>query len=67
MSAVLDRLHADIGEHLDAIKSMFKPGAKITLIVRNPSLKDGDVLLTDDDTREAVAALKRLEKAKRTP
>jgi hypothetical protein len=34
MSAVLDRLHADIGEHLDAIKSMFKDGAKIRYLYR---------------------------------
>ncbi len=62
---VLDILHADIGEHLDAIKTIFKPGAKVTLIVRNPSLRDGDVLITDDTTKEAMAALRRLAKKER--
>jgi hypothetical protein len=62
MSAVLDKLHADIAEHLESIKAMFKDGAKITLIVRNPNLKDGDVLLTDDVVNEAVKALRKLSR-----
>jgi hypothetical protein len=62
MGAVLDNLHAEIAEHLDSIKSMFKDGAKVTLIVRNPNIKDADVLVTDDAPKEIVAALRRLSK-----
>lgn len=50
-----------ICEHLSEIKTFFKPGAKVTLLVRRPEKPDGsqDFVLTDDLLDEAVAALLR--------
>ena len=31
------------------IAEMFRPGAKVTILIRNPSLADGDMLISDDD------------------
>lgn len=45
--------------HLDSILRLFKPGAKITLIVRRDGEPEQDFLLTDDDLDEVSTALDR--------
>lgn len=66
---VLDALHAEIGGHLDEIKAMFKAGAVVTLVVRNPVMKakgkDVDVVISDDDLGGAIEAI-QIAKQKRT-
>jgi hypothetical protein len=44
-----ERLHDQLAPHLDAIRRHFKPGAKVTLLVRSPD-QPGDtaVILTND-------------------
>ena len=61
---VLDQLHADAGELLHQIADLFKPGAKLTLVVRVPEFPDGtrDVLLTDDTAPEIIKAIEALAK-----
>jgi hypothetical protein len=46
-------------EHLDEIGSLFKDGAKITLIVRRPSDPEQDFMLTNDTIEGAMEALER--------
>jgi hypothetical protein len=50
-----------IGDHLDAILSLFKPGKKITVVVRDPEAPDHsrDLVQTNDDIDEAIKALAR--------
>jgi len=50
-----------IGDHMDAILALFKPGRKITVLVRSPDAADhaGDLLLTNDDLGQVLAAVKR--------
>jgi hypothetical protein len=57
----LPEVHAEIAEHCGEISDLFKPGCKVTILVRNPSLKDGDVLVSDDAIDAVVAALQRLK------
>ena len=47
--------------HLDEIERLFKPGVKITLLVRTPSHPDGsrDFLMTNDRVGDAIAAIRR--------
>lgn len=47
-----------ICRHLDQIGKMFK-NPKITILVRNPDLKDGDLILTEDSMDEAIKALEK--------
>jgi hypothetical protein len=49
----------DISHHLDAIRVYFT-APKVTLLVRNPALDDGDFLLTEDDLDLVIRALQRL-------
>jgi hypothetical protein len=56
----LERIHAEIGFHLDEIRQLFKD-PKITIIIRNPMLNDADVLLTDDDLEKVIGAIKYLQ------
>lgn len=58
---VIAKARDEIASHMDAIVALFKPGVKITVLVRTPSHPDGsrDMVMTDDIIDEAVAALLR--------
>lgn len=66
MSSVLAQLQADMSYHMDKIKRMFKPGAKITVVVRNPALPDADVVMGDDDLDKAIEAIRESQKREPT-
>lgn len=51
-------------EYLDRIARLFKPGKKLTLLVRSPGLPDRDFMLTDDNIDEAIAMLERSKQRK---
>ncbi len=56
----LPDLHFALESHLHRIERLFKPGAKLTLIVRNPDTPgDAGVLLTNDDLEEVVAEIRK--------
>jgi hypothetical protein len=55
---VLHQLHLDLSADLARIAKRFK-SPKLTLVVRNPRLADGDVVLTDDDPEKAIASIRR--------
>lgn len=61
--ALLAEASQAIAEHMDAIVALFKPGVKITVVIRTPSHPDGsrDLVMTDDMINEVVAALLRRE------
>lgn len=46
--------------HLNQIAAFFKPGVKLTLLVRHPDIEgDADALLTNDTLPEIIAAIER--------
>jgi hypothetical protein len=61
-AAKLHAVRQIIARHMDEIKTLFKPGARITVIVEFPNEPDCDVILTDDDVLDAIAALLRAER-----
>lgn len=59
---------ADIGDALadmlaTAERRYFKPGAKLTLVVRRPDDDEADTVVTSDDINEVIAALGRRKEA----
>jgi len=54
-----DRLQDSIAVHLDEILKLFKRGARITVVVRNPKYGDAGVVVSNDEPAEVVAELKR--------
>lgn len=44
---------------MDDILRCFKPGMKITVLVRNPDNPQGDFCLTDDDLAEVALMVER--------
>ncbi len=58
----------DVSDHLDRIKSYFKPGAKITILVRHTDDPEGrkDFMMGDDDPQEAMNMIARRMAAGRT-
>ena len=51
-------MHDEISDHLDAIKALFK-NPKLTIVVRNPDLRDGDVIVTNDDLDLVIQAIEK--------
>jgi hypothetical protein len=58
----LINLHAQVANHCGEIADLFKPGARVTVLVRNPGLDDGDIVVTDDSIDAAIAALENLKR-----
>lgn len=59
LSPVVQSAGEKVADHMDAIAALFKPGAKITVLVRAPGFPDGsrDFVQTNDTLDEAIAAL----------
>ncbi len=57
----LDEVATTIESHLHAIEELWKPGVKLTLLVRNPQYQNGgaDVLFTTDDLPHVLFAIAR--------
>jgi hypothetical protein len=48
--------------HMEEIAKLFKPGVKLTLLVRNPGHPERNAFLSDEDNiDEAVEAIKQLK------
>lgn len=45
--------------HLDAILALYKPGAKITLVLRHPDNHEMDFVMGSDSLDGAIEALQR--------
>lgn len=57
----LINIHAEIANHCGDISDLFKPGVKVTVLVRNTKITDADVLVTDDEIDLMIAALLKLK------
>jgi hypothetical protein len=57
----VNQVHAEVAEHCSQIAHLFKPGARVTVLIRNPGLGDGDMVVTDDSLDAAIAALENLK------
>lgn len=57
----LEIVQGEVSERLDQIKAYFKPGAKITVLVRAPDDPDGakDFMMGDDEPQEAMNLIAR--------
>jgi hypothetical protein len=63
MSLDLHLTTQTVSDHMDRILQCFKPGAKITVIVRSPEIPgDTDFILTNDDLEHVVMAIWRQQK-----
>lgn len=61
----LIEVHAEIAQHAGEIYRLFKAGAKVTILVRNPGLgKHGphsaDMIVSDDDMAAVQASVEYL-------
>ncbi len=55
----VQRVAETLGDHMDKILQLFKPGMKITVLIRNTGKPDGsqDLVLTNDELSAAITAL----------
>lgn len=54
-------LHQELAEDLERIAAKFKRRPRITLVIRQPGNPDGTVFLSDDNLKEAMAALNDIQ------
>jgi hypothetical protein len=52
-------LEMECSHCLENVATLFKPGVKITLIVRTPNKNERDFLMTDDDIKEVKLLVER--------
>ena len=60
ISEATRQLHIELANYCGKIAALFK-NPKVTIIVRNPDLPDGDVMVGDDAPESVIAAIERLE------
>lgn len=58
-SETLKIVQHQVGAHMDKILKLFKPGKKITVLVRSPGFPEQDFCLTDDEDAEVAAMVAR--------
>jgi hypothetical protein len=62
VTRTLTKLHAEVARHCGEIADLFKRGeARVTILIRNPGVTDGDIVVTDDQFDSAIAALHQLK------
>jgi hypothetical protein len=59
MTDPLDRVRRRVNDYMIAISGLFRPGVKITVIVRSPGYPDRDFMMTDDKEAEVLALIER--------
>lgn len=60
---VHQQLHEALSDDLNRIAARFRPGAKLTLVVRNPEIHDdAGVVISNDDPEAAIAEIRKLER-----
>lgn len=59
MTGILQRAAERVQDSMDEILANFKPGAKITVLVRTPGKPSADFCMTDDDLDEVIAMIRR--------
>lgn len=57
----LAQIHDRLADHCEDIAQLFKPGSKVTILVRHTKIEDGDVVVTADDLGSVMAAIARLQ------
>lgn len=60
MTDITKRATDTILWHMGEIKLLFK-NPKVTIVVRNPDLKDGDLIVTEDNIYDVIASIKKLQ------
>lgn len=59
MTSMLESVQHVVGQHMEEITRNFKPGVKITVLVRTPGHPTRDFMMTDDDCDELLAMIAR--------
>ena len=59
MTDLLQRAAERVQDSMDEILANFKPGAKITVLVRTPDKPTADFCMTSDDLDEVIAMVQR--------
>jgi len=59
--------HAEVADHAAAIAKLFKPGAKVSILIRNPNVAgkephSADMVVSDDDMGQVIESIEYLRK-----
>ncbi len=62
----LELVQRTVAGRMEQIVDCFKPGVKITVLVRSPGFPNRDFLMTADDLDEVISAVDRRKAAGKT-
>lgn len=62
----LDEACSLIAGHIDEIRGYFVPGAKVTILIRNPAVADSDIIITQDKMVDIKIAIEELDKREKS-
>ena len=58
----LKNVHMRLNNMAEEIETMFKPGAKVTIVVRNPLISDdADLVVTNDDLDGVIKSVNKFK------
>lgn len=63
----LEEVQDEVAAHMDDIAQCFKPGVKVTVLVRTPNYPDRDFLMTNDEPDRIIEAVVRRQKTGAEP
>lgn len=63
MSTKLESVQEMVADHMDQMVANFKPGAKITALIRVPGNDEAEFLMTSDDLDDVIDAIQRRKAA----
>lgn len=55
----LEDVYDEIAQALAELARLFKPHAKLTFVMRNPELEDGDMFVSDDDPQKVIESIQK--------
>lgn len=57
--SILEQVRNQVADHMTSILALFKPGARITVIVRTPTNDRADFLMSNDNLTSVAALIER--------
>ena len=52
-------VQSEVAHHMEQIEKAFKPGVRLTVLVRTPGFPEGDFVMTSDGLEDAIEMLQR--------
>lgn len=56
----LQDTHEEVADALARLSRLFQPQCKLSFVMRNPHVEDGDMFVSDDDPEKVIEAIRKV-------